>query len=165
MPYEEEIYRKTEIFKTEFKKTLKNTVNIDDVRITSNPANQNYLNYRQKIRLKVEPPYIGFYKKSTHHVIDVEYCYLAQESINGMLKNVRGILSDKTYKNTIFERITNVTLADAGIKNIIFGFKDNPPALKQLAKFANDAAKNPGPITFFLNFKAEKPLNTNLRRN
>ena len=158
MPYEEEIYWKTEIFKTEFKKTLKNTVNIDDVRITSNPANQNYLNYRQKIGLKVEPPYIGFYKKSTHHVIDVEYCYLAQESINGMLKNVRKLLSDKTYKDTIFKRIANVTLADAGIKNIIFGFKDNPPALKQLAKLAKDVAKNTGADNIFFEFQGGKTV-------
>ncbi len=153
MPYEEEIYWKTEIFKTEFKKTFKNTVNIDDVYITSNPADKNYLNYRQKIGLKIYPPYIGFYKKLTHHVIDVEYCFLAQESINEMLKNVRNLLSDKTYKDTILDRITKVTLADAGIKNIIFGFKNHGPILK---RFAEDAIKNTGADNIFFELRGKK---------
>jgi 23S rRNA (uracil1939-C5)-methyltransferase len=155
MPYEEEIYWKTEIFKTEFKKTFKNTVNIDDVYITINPADQNYLNYRQKIGLKIYPPYIGFYKKLTHHVIDVEYCFLAQESINEMLKNLRNLLSDKTYKDTILDRITKVTLADAGIKNIIFGFKNHAPALKQ---FAEDAIKNTGADNIFFELRGKKTV-------
>ncbi|MDA8401806.1 MAG: 23S rRNA (uracil(1939)-C(5))-methyltransferase RlmD [Deltaproteobacteria bacterium] len=155
MPYEEEIYWKTEIFKTEFKKTFKNTVNIDDVYITINTADQNYLNYRQKIGLKIYPPYIGFYKKLTHHVIDVEYCFLAQESINEMLKNVRNLLSDKTYKDTILDRITKVTLADAGIKNIIFSFKNHAPALKQ---FAEDAIKNTGADNIFFELRGKKTV-------
>ena len=155
MPYEEEIYWKTEIFKTEFKKTFKNTVNIDDVYITINPADQNYLNYRQKIGLKIYPPYIGFYKKLTHHVIDVEYCFLAQESINEMLKNVRNLLSGKTYKDTVLDRIKSITLADAGIKNIIFGFKNHAPVLKQ---FVKDAIKNTGADNIFFEFNGKKTV-------
>ncbi len=160
MPYEEEIHWKTEIFKAEFRKIFKNTINInvDEVHIAINPANQNYLNYRQKIGLKVYPPYIGFYKKLTHHVIDVEYCYLAKESINEMLKNVRNLLLSKIYKDTLLNNLISITLTDAGIKNMIFGFKKNimrndVPLLKH---FAEGVMNNAGADNVFFEFTDKK---------
>ncbi len=141
MPYEEEIYWKTEIFKKEFKKIFTpKGENINsfsekqeiDIKICS--SGDNYLNYRQKIGLKIYPPHIGFYKKLTHHVTDIEYCYLAKESINGMLREIRSLLSKKPWKDAVLNSLSSITLTDAGLKNIIFGVKNNPPELNNFSK-------------------------------
>lgn len=149
MPYEEEIYWKTEIFKSEFKK------NFAPINIKVNGAEENYLNYRQKISLKIYPPHIGYYEKSTHRVIDVEYCYLAKDGINEMLKNIRGLLSEKAWKRSIPDLLSSVTLTEAGLKNIIFEIKNNPPELKS---FAKEAAKAAPADNIFFEFPDKKTV-------
>ncbi len=116
--YEEELLWKTEIFQTEFKKIFKNIINIEDIKLIHDFKGGNCLKYRRKIGLKIFPPFIGFYQKSSHYVVDTEYCYLAKESLNEMLKNMRGLLLSDNYKNTLLNRTTKITLTDAGVKNI-----------------------------------------------
>ncbi|MHB8231698.1 MAG: 23S rRNA (uracil(1939)-C(5))-methyltransferase RlmD [bacterium] len=182
MPYEEEIYWKTEIFKTEFKKNLGNTPDIRSViageaaiageaypshrniALISDFENGNYLNYRQKIGLKIYPPYIGFYKKLSHNVVDIGYCYLAKASVNELLKNVRNLLLSKNYKDTVLNKLAAVTLTDAGLKNIIFKFKNN---IKNniLKNFTEDVANNTGADNVFFEFPAQKIIKYNNAKN
>ena len=147
MPYEEEIYWKTEIFKNEFKK------NFTPIEIKISSAGEDYLNYRQKIGLKIYPPHIGFYKKLTHRVTDIEYCYLAKESINGMLKELRSLLSKKPWKDAVLNSLSSITLTDAGLKNIIFGVKNNPP---ELNNFSKEVMKSKTADNIFFEFPDKK---------
>jgi 23S rRNA (uracil1939-C5)-methyltransferase len=154
IPYEEELRWKTEIFGTEFKKISGNTPDIQS-------AAGNYLNYRQKIGLKIHPPYIGFYKKSSHDVVDIEYCLLAKESLNALLKNARNLLLDKNNKDTVLKKLKSMTLTDAGIKNIAFEFKDNVNSIKgdgglPLKRFAEDLTNNAGADNVFFAFSDKK---------
>jgi len=180
MPYEEEIYWKTEIFKTEFKKSTRDTADIQSViaadavnrsenmnylNYSLKPAvechfatlseNTNYLNYRQKISLKIKSPYIGFYKKLSHDVVDIAHCSLASTGINELLKKVRDLLLSKNYKAPVLNNLTSVTLSDAGLKNIIFEFKNN---IKNniLKYFAEDALNNAEADNIFFKFPARK---------
>ncbi len=116
--YEEELLWKTEIFKTEFKKIFKDIIDIKDIKLIHDFESGNCLKYRRKIGLKISPPFIGFYQKSSHYVVDTEYCYLAKESLNEMLKNMRGLLLSDNYKNTLLNNAAKITLTDAGVKNI-----------------------------------------------
>lgn len=160
LPYEKEIYWKTEIFKTGFIKILGNDIDIKRVNLIPDFENKNCLNYRQKIGLKIYPPHIGFYKKSTHRVIDVEYCRLAKESVNALLKNARNLLLDKDYENAILNRLETLTLTDAGLKNIIFGFKSGANFGKGgIPKFfAEDAANKTGADNVFFEFPDKKTV-------
>ncbi|MHB1661809.1 MAG: class I SAM-dependent RNA methyltransferase, partial [bacterium] len=169
MPYEEEIYWKKEIFKTEFKKIPANTPGnmaaVKDADLIYNFETDNYLNYRQKIGLKIYPPYIGFYKKLSHNVVDIDYCHLASAGINELLKNVRNLLLSKNYRDTVLNKLTAVTLSDAGLRNIIFEFKNS---LKNniLKYFAEDAINNAGADNVFFKFPAQKIVKySGIRKN
>lgn len=175
MPYEEEIYWKTEIFKTGFKKTLGNTGDntagnmtaIKDADLIYNFDTDNYLNYRQKISLKIYPPYIGFYKKLSHDIVDIDYCSLASAGINELLKNVRGLLLSKNYRDTVLNNMGAVTLSDAGLKNIIFEFKNNNGLKNNILKyFAEDLINNAGADNVFFKFPSRKIIKYNgIRKN
>ena len=47
-----------------------------------------YLNYRNKITLKVENNNIGYYKTKTHDIVTINECKLAQPSINNFIKDI-----------------------------------------------------------------------------
>ena len=74
-------YNDTLIFKKEkVENILKKYANIDtDIKVIKN-ENANY--YRNKINLKVINGKIGFYKKNTHELIEIDRCLNAEESIN-----------------------------------------------------------------------------------
>lgn len=128
IPYEEELYWKTEIFKTEFNKVFKDFENVNLVNnITNNFKNQNYLKYRQKIGLKISLPFIGFYKKLSHHIVDIEYCHLAKEGVNELLKDIRDLLLSEDYRDDLLNKISLVTLTDTGLKNITFSLNNLIP--------------------------------------
>ncbi len=124
MPYEEELYWKAEIFKTEFKKAFKD---FENVNLINDFKTQNYLGYRQKLGLKISPPFIGFYKKLSHNIVDIEYCELAKAGVNELLKNVRNILLNGNYRDNFLNEISSVTLTDTGLKNITFSLKNRIP--------------------------------------
>lgn len=47
------------------------------------------VNYRNKITLKVKDGVVGYYKNKTHDIINVNYCYLAQDSINRFISDIK----------------------------------------------------------------------------
>ena len=56
-----------------------------DVKIIESPV-QNY--YRNKIEIKIENGIVGFYKKKTHDIVEMDRCLNACEAINSLLLNM-----------------------------------------------------------------------------
>ncbi|MHB1663860.1 MAG: class I SAM-dependent RNA methyltransferase [bacterium] len=82
-----------------------------------------FLHYRQKISLKVySDESIGFFKKNSHYVVDVDYCYLASNEINIMIKKVRNFFL-KNNQN-LLKKIKSIILTYTGIENAIFQLKE-----------------------------------------
>ncbi|MCL4542840.1 MAG: methyltransferase [Deltaproteobacteria bacterium] len=128
IPYEEELYQKSEIFKTGFNKVFKDIKYFNFFGFTNDLEKRkpDYLKYRQKIGLKVSPPLIGFYKKRSNNVVDVGYCHLAKEGVNELLKNTRNILlKNGGGGSNLLNEISFITLTDTGLKNITFGLKNH----------------------------------------
>lgn len=50
--------------------------------------NDHPLYYRNKISLKIVNKKIGFYEKDSHNLVEINYCYIAKESINDFLKDL-----------------------------------------------------------------------------
>ena len=159
IPYEEELYWKTEIFKAEFNKTFKDFgfKDFENVNLIKGFKTQNCLKYRQKIGLKISPPLIGFYKKLSHDVVDVEYCHLAKEGVNELLKNARNVLLSGNYRDNFLNEISSVTLTDTGLKNITFSLKNSIPNLRQNYDLTfKDIIERTGADNVFVEFKQKK---------
>ncbi|MDA8273125.1 MAG: 23S rRNA (uracil(1939)-C(5))-methyltransferase RlmD [Deltaproteobacteria bacterium] len=159
MPYEEELYWKTEVFKAEFNKTFKDFgfKDFENVNLIKGFKTQNYLNYRQKIGLKIAPPLIGFYKKMSHDVCGVEYCHLAKEGVNELLKNVREALCRGNYGDNFLNEISSVTLTDTGLKNITFSLKNRiSNRIQNYDSAFKDIIKKTGADNIFVEFKHKK---------
>ncbi len=133
MSYNAEIYWKTEIFKKEFKKIFGSNYFEQDVPIKFNPAKAN-LNYRQKIGLKIHNKNIGFYKKYSHDVVNIEQCRLAKDGLNKLLKKAVDILFSEKYYMTVTKNISMLTISEAGFENIILRVKNNFRLPEQFVK-------------------------------
>jgi len=46
-------------------------------------------NYRNKVTLKVVDSKIGYYENETHNIVEINYCYLCNEIINDLIKNIK----------------------------------------------------------------------------
>ena len=44
--------------------------------------------YRNKITLKIKDGELGYYKSESHEVVETNYCYLAREAINEIIKDI-----------------------------------------------------------------------------
>ncbi len=62
---------------------IKNKINVKNIDVV---ANTNYLEYRNKISLKIINKKIGFYKDSTHELVEIDKCLIANSSINKVIK-------------------------------------------------------------------------------
>lgn len=82
-------YEHTLTFKQNKMKELlkKNKINYDkEIEIIKN--NSPYY-YRNKVSLKIENGKIGYYKESTHELIEIKECIIAKHSINEVIKNYK----------------------------------------------------------------------------
>ena len=159
MPYEEELRWKTEIFKAEFNKAFKDFgfKDFENVNLIKGFKTQNCLKYRQKIGLKISPPLMGFYKKLSHDVEGIEYCHLAKEGVNELLKNARNVLLSGNYRDNFLNEISSVTLTDTGLKNITFSLKNRIPNLRQNYDLTfKDIIERTGADNIFVEFKQKK---------
>ena len=62
--------------------------------------NDNPLYYRNKVSLKIENGELGYYKESTHELIEIKECIIAKHSINEVIKNYK-LLNLENAKLTI----------------------------------------------------------------
>lgn len=85
-------------------------------------------NYRNHITLNVDKDKIGFYKNNTHTIVDIDYCYIADNIINRVLSDIK--LFIKKYKDNNISKISikyydNIIINIESNKfNLINEFKD-----------------------------------------
>lgn len=91
----EEIMRK---FASVNKEKIKNIIPSDDS-----------FNYRNKITLKVKDNKIGYYKRKTNQLIEIESCFLAHPKLNEIIADIRETLDLKNIEEIIL-RISETTL-------------------------------------------------------
>ena len=65
----------------------------------------NIQNYRNKVVFKVENDKIGFYKKRTNEIIDINECIITDKKINEVLLKLRGFI-----KENVNHKIRNVMI-------------------------------------------------------
>ncbi len=65
-------------------------------------------NYRNKVSLKIVDSEVGYYEENTHNIININYCYLCNEEINKIIKNIKkfnihnGLITIRiNYKNEL----------------------------------------------------------------
>ena len=71
------------------------------------------LNYRNKVTLHIKNNRLGFYEEKSNNIIEVDYCYLLNDSINKVIKDLNKI-DFNNYKATriIIKANQNKTLLD-----------------------------------------------------
>lgn len=85
-------------------------------------------NYRNHITLNVNKDKIGFYKNNTHTIIDIDYCYIADDTINRVFSDIRCFI--KKYKDNNISKISikhydNIIInIESNSFNLIDEFKD-----------------------------------------
>lgn len=73
--------------KNKVKDILHKYANLDiDLDIIPSPIE---LHYRNKITLKITNEKIGYYESNTHKLVEIDKCYLAEESINSFIKDIK----------------------------------------------------------------------------
>lgn len=89
----------------------------------------NYYNYRNKVTLKIKNSKIGYYKNNTHNLVEIDYCYLCNETINDLIKNIHvlniengEIVIRVNYNNDIILSITSLDKIE-NIDNLIKDYK------------------------------------------
>jgi len=64
----------------------------------------NEFNYRNHITLSVDKNIIGFYKNHTNEIIDINYCYISNDKINSVLKEIREFINK--YRENNIDKIS-----------------------------------------------------------
>ena len=78
---------------------------IDDFYETNN------LNYRNKVTLHVDNNKIGFYEEGSNKIVEIDYCYLLNDQINKVIRDLKNIdLSSYEIKTIIIKSNQNKTL-------------------------------------------------------
>lgn len=92
-----------EFKKNKIESIFKKICNID-IKLSSINS-YNTQNYRNKVVFKVENDKIGFYKKRTNEIIDINECIITDKKINEVLLKLRGFI-----KENINHKIRNVMI-------------------------------------------------------
>lgn len=99
--------------------------NIDVPKINVIQSNNKY-NYRNKITLKIVNNEFGYYNSGTHNFTKIDYCYLAKDSINNIIKSYNlfkvssgEITIRSNYNDEILIKITSNEKVDVDIEKLI----------------------------------------------
>jgi 23S rRNA (uracil1939-C5)-methyltransferase len=126
--YETEVFWKKKIFADNFAKT---GLSINNNKLYNNKLyetidiikSENVLHYRQKISLKVHSDEaVGLFKKNSHYVVDVDYCYLASGRINIMIETLRNFFLKNN--KSLLKKIKSIILTDAEAQSAILQLKE-----------------------------------------
>lgn len=85
----EQIYQKELILTDLFKKFLPQT----KYTLLSSVKSDLNFNYRNRIQLKQKNSQLGYFKKSSHEIIDIDSCLLAEKEISDQIVNLKKSLS------------------------------------------------------------------------
>ena len=71
-------------------KVINNLKHISNIEIDNiNIESDNEFNYRNHITLSVKNITIGFYKNHINEIVVIDYCYISNDKINNVLKEIR----------------------------------------------------------------------------
>ena len=94
-------------------------------------------NYRNKITLKINNGKVGFYQNDTHHLIEINYCYIASKEINNILKDLH-ILNIKNGTLTIRCNYKNELLLNINTEDKIDNINELVNKYKIIGIIVND---------------------------
>jgi len=60
-----------------------------DFKVKEIIKSENSYNYRNKVSLKIVDKIIGFYIQDTHKIVEIDYCYLCNDVINSLIKELK----------------------------------------------------------------------------
>ena len=116
-------YEDTLQFKKEKVKNIlaKEKIDFPEIVVIENPSPKNY---RNKLSLKIENGKLGFYEEKSHHLIEIESCPIAKESINFCLQKLKilnikngNVIIRSNYNNEILLIIETAEKIDINIEN------------------------------------------------
>ena len=113
------------------------TKNNIDYKVQNIIKNKENYNYRNKITLKIINGAIGFYQNESHQLIEINYCYLAKDEINNILKDLH-ILNIKNGTLTIRCNYKNELLLDIKTEDKIDNIDDLVSKYKIIGIVLND---------------------------
>ena len=71
------------------------------------------LNYRNKVTLHIKDNDMGFYEEKTNKIINIDYCYLLDDNLNRVIKNLKKFdLSKYQFQKIIIKTHQNKILMD-----------------------------------------------------
>ena len=73
--------------------TLNRIGKIENPEVDKVIQSEKAFNYRNRTQLKLNKGKLGFYKKESKDIVDIDYCYLLDENLNIVLKNLKNFLN------------------------------------------------------------------------
>lgn len=90
--YKTQIKWKIEILKESFERLTKNIFRIDGESIR--PLLSDEWNYRYRTRFQIKNRKIGFFKRNSNELVEIEKCLVARKKINEVLKLLAGLIKE-----------------------------------------------------------------------
>ena len=86
--YDSGLEFKKEKIESIFKKITNENIKVNNI------YNGNNLYYRNKITLKVDKNKIGYYKEKTNTLIDIDKCFIVDNKINNVIKDLKDFINN-----------------------------------------------------------------------
>jgi len=122
--YETELKYKKLLFLETLKKIGR--IELNDVKIHASPS---YKHYRNRVQFKVRnvngDVLLGFYKKGSRHVIDIDKCLITNEKINEQILSAKSLLKELPFSENIPQVDFTIDDADKKIFMIIHVISDD----------------------------------------
>ena len=122
-------------YQLEFKKEkiikdLKNIAKLESVNV-ENVIKSEELYYRNKISLKVDKDKIGFYKKNSNDIVDIDNCIISNSNINNILYKLKSFV--KKYKNNNIDEI----VIKSDVETMVSIYSSNFVLIDEIIKHLN----------------------------
>ena len=128
-------YEETLNYKVDRVKNILNRAGIDnDIEVI---ANENPMNYRNKIELKIKDGIIGFYEEGTHSIIEIDNCRITKECINNFIPELKK-MNIKNGEVTIRSNYNDELLIGIKTDDKISLHKEDYPDKKVVGIIQND---------------------------
>lgn len=74
--------------------------------------NTKEFNYRNKVTLHSDGTKLGFYSEKSNEIIDIDYCYLLDEKINNVIRNIKNNLNKNILLKEVMIRYGDEMMVD-----------------------------------------------------
>ncbi|MBI5748037.1 MAG: 23S rRNA (uracil(1939)-C(5))-methyltransferase RlmD [Nitrospinae bacterium] len=159
--YPFQLQSKKEILSETFKRTLK----MDDIAIQPLIPSSSPLNYRQRVQFKVKNEngnyQIGYYKRETHQLVDVDECLLLRPLLNKALKKIKELLNSAEISQlkNLKELHMHCSSDERAMVFILYADEINKDELNNLFKRIKEAVSEASGIIFIDKYKKRVAAN------